>query len=155
MKIFPSKIDWWLAAIICTAAVVEVGVSVVFLLTIPDSPVYGTALALLCWAVAGFIMWIFFSTHYIIGETDLVARCGPIRWRVPLAAITEVHPSHNPLSSPACSLDRLRVNFEKNGRARFLLISPEDKEGFLHDLAAAVPGLIPDGNRLVLDRPAS
>src|SRR5205807_8834563 len=72
----------------------------------------------------------------------LIVRFGPLSTSLPLDRIVEVFPTHNPLSAPAPSLDRLRINYQrKNGRMWFALISPKDKEAFVRDLASAAPHL--------------
>ena len=92
-------------------------------------------------------------TSYEIGQTELVIRCVGFRRRIPLDSIVEVFATHNPLSSPACSLDRLRVNYRRrNGKTGCALISPHAKEEFLQDLAATVPGLQLTGGRLVAEQ---
>ena len=68
------------------------------------------------------------------------ARC------VPLGEIESVTPSRNPLSSPACSLDRLHVRYR--GSKRGVLISPDDKAGFLHELVMRCPDLRLSGGRV-------
>ncbi len=45
--------------------------------------------------------------------------------------------SGNPLGSPACSLDRLRIEYGK----KRIMISPPDKPGFLRALAQRAPQL--------------
>ena len=76
-------------------------------------------------------------------------RAAFFRWRIPLDQIIEVYPTHNPLSSPALSLDRLRINYKRpSGKTWWVMISPKEKEQFLDDLAKAA-GLEKDGNRLV------
>lgn len=42
--------------------------------------------------------------------------------------VVEITPSRNPLSSPALSIDRLKIQF---GKRKFVLVSPEDKAGFI------------------------
>jgi hypothetical protein len=61
----------------------------------------------------------------------LVVRSGPFKWCIPIADITSITPTSNPLSSPALSLDRLRIEY---GRGHLLMISPRDKEQFVRDL---------------------
>jgi hypothetical protein len=68
-------------------------------------------------------------------------RGGPFRWRIPLAAIVSVTPTRNPLSSPACSLDRLRITHRGPRGERGLLVSPASKTGFLDALARRCPEL--------------
>src|SRR5258707_12255527 len=96
--------------------------------------------------------------RYEVTSTDLIVRCGPFRTIVPLDTIVEVFPTNNPLSAPAPSLDRLRINYrKKTGRKWFTLISPKDKEGFVRDLASAAPRLRNVGNgpvRLKAEEPA-
>jgi Bacterial PH domain len=65
--------------------------------------------------------------NYEINATELVARSGFMRWRVPLGSIQDVSPSRNPASAPAWSLDRLRVEYSKGAATRTLYVSPEDK----------------------------
>ena len=64
-----------------------------------------------------------------------------MHWKIPLASIQRVSPSHDLLASPALSIDRLRVDYRQNGKQRFILISPRDKPGFLRDLAQSAGGL--------------
>lgn len=90
-----------------------------------------------------------YPLNYEITETQLVARCGIMRWRVPLDSIQDVRPSRNPASAPAWSLDRLRVEYLKRAATRTLYISPEDKSAFMRDLADEVPGLEFSGDRVV------
>ena len=55
------------------------------------------------------------STCYRITATELLVRSAFFRWRIPLVQIVEVFPTHNPLSSPALSLDRLRNQLPATG----------------------------------------
>lgn len=86
------------------------------------------------------------STSYTVTDERLIIRSGPFRWRVVLDAIHSVEPSHSLLSSPAVSLDRLRVRYGPSRRS--VLISPDDTERFLWDLAVRAPGLELVGDRL-------
>lgn len=63
-----------------------------------------------------------------------------------MGEISEVRPTHNPLSSPALSLDRLHVQYGP-GFLKAVMISPADREGFLEDLAQQA-GLKRAGDRL-------
>ena len=53
---------------------------------------------------------------------------GPFRWKILLDEITSVEETRNPLSSPALSLDRLKICY---GNGRHIMISPADTAGFL------------------------
>jgi hypothetical protein len=80
--------------------------------------------------------------RYEVTSADLIIRSGPFRTRVPLDAIVKVIPTNNPLSAPAPSLDRLEISYRrKDGATVFTLIAPQDKEGFVRDLASVAPHL--------------
>jgi len=85
---------------------------------------------------AGFTLWIWFGTGYTITETHLIIRSAFFSWRYPLAEITRVRPTRNPLASPALSLNRLEIRTRKG---LCPLISPADREGFLKLLRERCP----------------
>jgi hypothetical protein len=97
--------------------------------------------------VLGIYFGLVFPMRYGLDDTHLVVRFGVCRQRIPLAAITEVKPTHNPLSSPALSLDRLHVRFGQ-GVFKAVMISPTDRNRFLDELAQKT-GLQREGDRLV------
>ncbi|WP_313055482.1 PH domain-containing protein [Pseudomonas lopnurensis] len=129
--VYPSKIDWWLAvALVCSMAVcawasvniVAAGAPAAWWLALPTMGL-GTGLP----------PWLLFGTRYILEATHLRIKSGPFAWRVPLADITSITPTANPLSSPALSLDRLRIDY---GRGSTVMISPRDKEQFIQEIEA-------------------
>jgi hypothetical protein len=133
--IYPSKRDWWLTAIIWGGIATMLAPALILGRAI--QPVAGPFP--LSWAVplagAGFMLWVLYGTSYRFAGDQLDIRCGPFRFRVPLSEIDSVEPTHNPLSSPACSLDRLLLRYG----ARRIMVSPADKSGFLADLELRCP----------------
>lgn len=125
---FSSKIDWWLGILL----VVAPAVSLVAAMTAPESERSGALLGLL--AIAAAYVGLVLPTRYGITETHLIVRHGLVRKRIELASITSVEPTRSPLSSPALSLDRLRITFG-TGWFKRVLISPADKGRFLVELA--------------------
>lgn len=85
--------------------------------------------------------------RYGIEDNWLIIRFGVVRRRIPLSDIREVHPTHNPLSSPALSLDRLAIRID-DGYMGMSLISPAQREEFLTLLASSAV-LAREGDRLV------
>jgi len=85
-----------------------------------------------------FFEWVFRSTYYVIEGDGLIIRSSFITWRVPIRAITAVTPTRSAISSPALSLDRLRIDY--GGRA--ILVSPERKHAFVDALRAINPAII-------------
>jgi hypothetical protein len=93
------------------------------------------------------MLWVLYGTKYTVTSDRLEARSGPFRFQVPLLEIDSVEPSRNPLSSPACSLDRLDIRYGR-GR-RHILVSPRDKVAFLRALLGACPHLELQGDRII------
>jgi hypothetical protein len=148
-KVYRSKVDWWLGLVIGVVAIVILYSSVALLINPPPDGLPNIWIALGMFLMAAFIAWILCSVYYTLTATDLLVRAGFFRWRIPLDQIVEVYPTHNPLSSPALSLDRLRVNYKRpSGRTWWVMISPKNREPFLDDLAKAA-GLEKEGSRLV------
>ena len=86
------------------------------------------AVALVTALVIVLLFSIFTRTHYTVADGELRVVSGPFRRTIPLAEITSIEPTRNPLSSPALSLDRLKVSY---GPKKYVLISPANKAGFL------------------------
>ena len=87
------------------------------------------------------VVWIVLSTYYEITRDQLVVHSGPFSWRILLKEISGVQESSSVRSGPALSMDRLEVTW---GKQHVLLISPEDKTGFLAVLHRRAPHLSPD-----------
>ena len=93
------------------------------------------------------IPWLIFSTYYVLTEDRLIIRTAIFKYAISLDDIVEVYPTHNPLSAPAFSLDRLRIKFK--GSRFGAMISPKDKEMFYKDLLLRCPHLTRKDNKLV------
>jgi len=145
MHWYRSKVDWWLALILCMPPIASASVCFSFV-RMPNP----TALA---WAagsvlfVLGIYFGLVFPMKYGLDDTYLLLRFGLCRKRIRLTDVTEVYPTHNPLSSPALSLDRLHIQFGE-GLLKAVMISPADRDRFLDDLAGKT-GLTRQGERLV------
>ena len=83
---------------------------------------------LYCLPIALFLGWIWFRTGYTVTENDLEIKSGLIYMKIPLKEIKTIRKSRNPFSAPALSLDRLEIKY---GDYRKVIISPEDKKGFI------------------------
>lgn len=127
---FTSKIDGWLIPVM----VIGVAGMLFALIAVMVAPTPWPVRALTA-AVAVLVLFLLFSvfrgTYYVVEHDVLRIVSGPFRWRIPLADITNVEATRNPLSSPALSMDRLKVSY---GKRKFVLVSPEDKEGFIRAL---------------------
>lgn len=130
-QVYTSKIDTWLLLVLL-GAVVACIIAFVFSLRTGNVPaIVATLPALLIGAALP--TWILLSTSYTLSHGTLLVKSGPFKWQVPLAEVTKVTPTSNPLSSPALSMDRLRIDY---GHRQSIMISPKNKEQFIQDLEA-------------------
>ena len=130
MMSFKSKQDLWLVAILYLSSAICF-FSSVYLLT-EDVSVANVFIAAFTFLVGCiFPIWLIVSLTYLIDEKMLNIRCGPFRWKIELSSIRSVQPSSDLASGPALSLDRLLIVY---GNGRAVLVSPEDKQGFISAL---------------------
>ncbi len=129
---FPSKIDGWLIPVMVVGMAGALVALIAVMITPTPWPV--RVLTAVVTVLVLFLMFsVFRGTYYVVEHDELLVVSGPFRWRIPLADITGVEPTRNPLSSPALSMDRLKVMY---GKRKFVLVSPEDKDGFIRALRA-------------------
>lgn len=129
---FRSKIDWWILIlfVVITAhmliKIYELTHNYFLTLNFQHFIIYSLVI---------FLIWMLvFSTYYVVENSTLVIKSLVFRWKINIDDIIQIEPTHNPLSSPALSLDRLKISYMKNGRGAKVMISPKDKEGFLNTL---------------------
>lgn len=125
-KRFKSKIDRWLLYLLIAVMVFEVVVMGVAATQARDA-LGATVLIVAALVIVALIGSMLIGTHYTVDGNTLRIACGPFRWKVPIDAIESVEATRNPLSSPALSLDRLRIHY---GRRR-IMVSPADKTAFM------------------------
>ncbi|HYA11641.1 MAG TPA: PH domain-containing protein [Thermodesulfovibrionales bacterium] len=95
----------------------------------------------------GILVLFAYPVNYEITTSTLEIRSGILlHYKIPLSSIESVVPTRNPLSSPAWSLDRLRIDYLKNNKKRVIMISPKDKKTFIRELIERTPSLKLDGN---------
>lgn len=125
---FRSGISWWLAGFVI---IVLGGAS---LLTLKDGTWIGFAIntPILIWFVHMLL-----NTYYTIEAETLIITCGIFsKLRIPIKDIHHIKETSNPLSSPALSMDRLEIKYEKR---KFVLISPKHKNDFIDAMLAKNP----------------
>jgi len=137
---FPSKRDWWIVLLIWVGVIVGV-VGGIFPVFLENGP-FGSKILVagVCLGMDALMLWVLYGTGYTITREQLVIRCGPFTFPVLLKEINAITPTHNPLSSPACSLDRLKVAYLDSMRS--IMISPKDKTGFLSTIVQRCPTLM-------------
>ena len=125
--VFKSAVDRWFYLLIGLTVIL------VLLAVLPAFAQAGVQeAALLVFVVVlalGLPIWLLVATSYQIESGRLTIRSGPFRWTVLLRDIESIEPSRSMLSGPALSLDRLEIRYQQG---RKVLVSPENREKFLH-----------------------
>jgi hypothetical protein len=115
MKIYESKIDWWLIVLVFGALL---------------SPIYygiieNDYLIVVVFAVISIaVFFLFRAIKYKIDNTNLIIGSS----KIDINSIRKIYKTKNPLSSPALSIDRIAIVYNKYDE---VLISPKDKKGFV------------------------
>ena len=123
---FSSKVDAWLLLVMVASAVACT--CFILLVLMEDAGATVTVIVLVT-LLPGVVLppWLLFGTRYTVSGDDLSIRSGPFSWEISVGSIRSITPTRNPLSSPALSLDRLRIDY---GAGKYLLVSPADPQGF-------------------------
>lgn len=124
---FKSKVDAWLAILLWGAVL-----SCFFPLFLTfDWVMLFTGLAM-----AGLVGALWVGTYYLVEGDTLVISGGIVKRRIPIAQITTLRKTRNPLSSPALSMNRIEVSY---GIGHMVLISPKEQQAFIDMLLAQNP----------------
>jgi len=127
-KIFKSKVD---RQFVVPIAVI-IGGTFIWLLYL-----HAWAGVIVVLVVGLFILHMFTTTYYTISGETLRIRSGfLINTEVDIESISKITATRNMLSSPALSLDRLEIFYNKYDS---VMISPEDKEEFIAQLKGINP----------------
>ena len=155
---YPAKKDVGTACVFTLFVVACIGFGI-FFIVMPDPTIVGGTILVL----PGFLwLWLWFGTTYEITSSHVITRCGPIRWRIRMDEIVEAVPTSSiwlmlggPHARFALSADAIMIKYRKKNGRKWLgfiepavLISPQDKTGFLQALAEGSPILeqSDDGN---------
>lgn len=129
MHIFKSKIDnWVLICLLLSVSACLLGASVPLMIGGITNYVFA---AIILIAGAGFPVWIYVSTRYIVSGDDLKIISGPFTWNIPIQSIISLQETQIAATSPALSFDRLEITY---GEDKVIIVSPVDKEKFIQKL---------------------
>ena len=129
MKIYKSKIDWWLGLVL----VYPIFRSIV---SIIEGKWIGYLGIVLCFL---FIVFISKSTRYIIDENQLIVKSMFIvNCKIEISRIKKIEKTNSILSSPVLSLDRMAIMYNKFDE---VYISPKDKQAFIEELLKINPAI--------------
>ena len=127
MERYRSAVDWWIATILiaCPLFCISCGIYF-FLISLVSEGIYTT---LGGFAIAGIIA-LFLPCHYTLEEDHMVVRSGILKKKIEYKGIREIELSTCPISSPALSLKRIRIESDSGS----VLISPVNRMEFIHIL---------------------
>lgn len=92
-------------------------------------------LSLTFFGILSLVFLMFKSIKYKIDGENL-----QIWWtKIDIKTIKKIYSTHNPLSSPALSLDRIAVVYNKYDE---VLISPKEREDFIRELLKINPNIV-------------
>ncbi|PJJ80414.1 PH domain-containing protein [Mucilaginibacter auburnensis] len=127
-KTYPSKIDTWLVVLLAA-----------IFLPLMALPFFTGDWMTMFFMVplTAFIIHMFLNTYYTIAGEILTVKSGfVVNLAVDIMAIRKIEETNNVISSPATSLDRLEIIYNKFDS---VIISPENKAGFIADILAINP----------------
>lgn len=129
MQKFHTKIDWWVLGflIAMTGLLVQLLFTMYAKGTMVEYPEHTTVYIL----TIAVIWWPVFNTRYMIQDGTLSISCLFLKWHIPLASIQKITPTHYSIASPALSLDRLKIEYGKEGEIKQVLISPRNQHAFI------------------------
>lgn len=139
-RYFPSKRDGWIVGLIWGSVFISVIGGIVPLAVSGNSLKEAILVVAILVVMDGLMLWVLYRTGYFVTRELLLIRCGPFSFRVPLSDIETISPTSSLLSSPACSIDRLRIVYGLSRQS--LMISPADKPGFLSAIVQQCPALV-------------
>lgn len=126
MKTYSSKIDWWLILLILGIFGYPIVEGIL-------TNQYGLSITMISILIV--IFWMFSKIKYVIEGTML-----KVWWvKIDIHSIKRIYKTNNPLSSPALSLDRIAIVYNKYDE---VLISPKLKKEFVDELLKINPSII-------------
>ncbi len=127
--VYKSRIDAWVGFILGAVPLVSLYAA----WQLVHAPVPGRWLVAVSILLLGACLplSLLLSTSYRLGDGRLRIRSGFFTWDIPLQSISKVEATHDAVSSPALSLDRIRIVY---GSGKSVLVSPLKKDDFLREL---------------------
>jgi hypothetical protein len=129
MKVYKSKIDWWL--LIPFLILVCFGFSLVL-----NYDKMGWVIIV---STIAFVVFMYISTSYVVVDSKLIVKSMFIvHEAIEISSIKKIYQTKNPLSSPALSIDRIALVYNKYDE---ILISPRKKAEFINELRKLNPNI--------------
>ena len=125
---YKSRVNWWY------------GLLIILLLALCGKGGEYWIVGFLSWVSVIFLASLIFLKRYVVEGENLTVFYGFfLKKTIPVSSITSIQPTHNVLSSPALSLRRLSIRYNKYDE---ILVSPEEPEAFVAALKAVNPKIL-------------
>ncbi|MBQ7823750.1 MAG: PH domain-containing protein [Bacteroidaceae bacterium] len=128
-RTFKSKVGWWYYA------------ALAYLIACLILAIWQkNGIAIVAMFIANMtLIQLMLKTEYVVADGVLYIKCWimPVK-KISVTKIKTIKETHNPLSSYALSLDRLKIEYEKT----FTLVSPDNKQDFVNELRKYNPDII-------------
>ncbi|GAB6992171.1 PH domain-containing protein [Paenibacillus pini] len=131
MKFVPKR-DLWLSITVWICIIFLVFAALSTLLVGGISIIGGSVISLVCLVIAGYIGWLWVVAFYVLQESELFIRFGPMTKSISYDSITQVKLIRSWMSSMATSSRRVEIKY---GKFDFIHISPLDQKVFVEELA--------------------
>ncbi len=126
-KTYKSKIDLWLLVLL----IVAFGGPLIYM-TLREPHWF----AVVWLPITVMVIYSVTTIQYVIAGDMLLIKSIGFSSAIPIKSIRRIEETNSLLSSPAASLDRLEMVYN---RYDSVLVSPKDKSGFINDLKAINP----------------
>lgn len=133
MRIYKSKIDRWL--------IIVLAISSLFLLALIYSnfdiqTLYEDLFFLVLLSSLTLLIWLPIpTTYYVVDSEILKIHSIFLKWEIPLNSIQKIEQTSDSLSAPALSLDRMKIEYIKEGMCKSVMVSPRHKADFIKQIS--------------------
>jgi hypothetical protein len=125
--VYPSKVDWWLAAILLIAPLVPTALGIYMCAAFGWWGLFAIFIGLFMAAVMAVLT---IPCRYRITDSAVEVKCGMIEERIEFRSILGIERSSNATSAPALSLERVKIRTSRGPH----LISPVRRDEFIAEL---------------------
>ncbi len=134
MKVYPTKIDIWLIIVFVGTILFCIGLGIYIF---QQSKAAGS-ISIASGVFTVFLISLFLPCKYTMLDDHLLVQAGVLKEKIKYKDIVSVKKSSNPLSAPAFSLKRVKINHSRG----FTLVSPKDRDGFISELNTRIRSLL-------------
>lgn len=136
---FNSKKDKWLTFLIWGVIIFPVFILMTSYISGDMGMTPFIIIALLFIILDIFVLWAWYTTYYVLEDDALIIKSGPIKKVVKYSSIQSLQKTSNPLSSPALSMQRIEIVYN---RYQVTLVSPIHRDQFIAHLREMRPEIV-------------